>query len=80
MLGVWCVNEWNNLCAGQSVQLVELGPGRGTLAEDLLRVSSLCNKSYHHHHHSNSNVNNINIMTYFRSSVSLMEKLTLFYM
>ena len=39
MLGVWCVNEWNNLCAGQSVQVVELGPGRGTLAEDLLRVS-----------------------------------------
>ncbi|KAL8564289.1 hypothetical protein ACOMHN_050900 [Nucella lapillus] len=40
MLGVWCVNEWNNLCAGQPVQLVELGPGRGTLAEDLLRVFS----------------------------------------
>ena len=39
MLGVWCVNEWHNLCAGQSVQVVELGPGRGTLAEDLLRVS-----------------------------------------
>ncbi|XP_005105434.1 protein arginine methyltransferase NDUFAF7, mitochondrial [Aplysia californica] len=38
MLGVWVVNEWMNNYNGQTLQLVELGPGRGTLADDMLRV------------------------------------------
>lgn len=38
MIGVWCVNEWSNLYAGQNIQVVELGPGRGTLSDDMLRV------------------------------------------
>ncbi|KAK7104723.1 protein arginine methyltransferase NDUFAF7, mitochondrial-like [Littorina saxatilis] len=38
MLGVWCVNEWHNLYPGQPLQVVELGPGRGTLSQDLMRV------------------------------------------
>ena len=38
LVGVWFVNQW--ISSGQNtVQLVELGPGRGTLASDLLRVS-----------------------------------------
>ena len=41
MVGVWCVNEWSNLYAGKPIQVVELGPGRGTLAEDLLRVRNI---------------------------------------
>ena len=39
MLGVWIVNEWLNCYTGQELQLVELGPGRGTLADDMLRVT-----------------------------------------
>ncbi|KAF4099088.1 protein arginine methyltransferase NDUFAF7, mitochondrial isoform X2 [Onychostoma macrolepis] len=40
LLGVWCVSEW--MAAGKSsmFQLVELGPGRGSLASDILRVFS----------------------------------------
>lgn len=38
LVGVWFVNQW--ISSGKkNVQLVELGPGRGTLASDLLRVS-----------------------------------------
>ncbi|XP_037073547.1 protein arginine methyltransferase NDUFAF7 homolog, mitochondrial-like [Pollicipes pollicipes] len=38
MLGVWLVNEWQKLGAPQPLQLVELGPGRGTLMSDILQV------------------------------------------
>ncbi|BFZ07685.1 hypothetical protein BsWGS_10723 [Bradybaena similaris] len=40
MLGVWVVNEWMNHYSNQQMQIVELGPGRGTLADDMLRVFS----------------------------------------
>ncbi|XP_078350721.1 protein arginine methyltransferase NDUFAF7, mitochondrial-like [Oculina patagonica] len=37
LVGVWFVNQW--ITSGKSnIQLVELGPGRGTLASDVLRV------------------------------------------
>ncbi|KAK4290098.1 hypothetical protein Pmani_036987 [Petrolisthes manimaculis] len=38
LVGVWVVNEWYKLGAPKPLQLVELGPGRGTLMQDVLRV------------------------------------------
>lgn len=40
LLGVWCVNEWIQCGKPPKIQVVEFGPGRGTLAYDLLRVFS----------------------------------------
>ncbi|XP_072368067.1 protein arginine methyltransferase NDUFAF7, mitochondrial isoform X2 [Scyliorhinus torazame] len=40
LLGVWCVSEWMAAGKPRTFQLVELGPGRGTLVSDALRVFS----------------------------------------
>ena len=40
LIGIWFVTEW--LSQGKpkkGVELIELGPGRGTLMDDVLRVS-----------------------------------------
>ena len=40
LVGIWIVAEW--MAQGrksENVQLIELGPGRGTLMSDVLRVS-----------------------------------------
>ncbi|KAF3318380.1 hypothetical protein TWF173_007794 [Orbilia oligospora] len=40
LIGVWIIYEWmsQNQCNGKKVVLIELGPGRGTLMDDALRV------------------------------------------
>ncbi|MEM8627554.1 MAG: SAM-dependent methyltransferase, partial [Pseudomonadota bacterium] len=38
LLGIWVVAQWQSMGAPEAVRLVELGPGRGTLMADALRV------------------------------------------
>lgn len=38
MIGVWTVCLWEQMGKPERVNLIELGPGRGTLMVDLLRV------------------------------------------
>eukprot|EP00850_Spirogloea_muscicola_P004485 SM000019S05029 [mRNA] locus=s19:546226:549315:- [translate_table: standard] len=40
MIGVWVVSLWQQMGSPAAVNLVELGPGRGTLVADLLRGTS----------------------------------------
>lgn len=41
MVGVWTMCLWEQMGQPEKINLVELGPGRGTLIADLLRVRSL---------------------------------------
>ena len=38
LIGLWCAAVWQSMGQPQRVQLVELGPGRGTLLADALRA------------------------------------------
>jgi NADH dehydrogenase [ubiquinone] 1 alpha subcomplex assembly factor 7 len=38
LVGLWCADQWRQMGEPATVQLVELGPGRGTLMADLLRA------------------------------------------
>ena len=38
VIGVWCVVQWQRLGSPPKIRLVELGPGKGTLMKDILRV------------------------------------------
>ena len=37
-IGVWLLHEWMKMGSPQPVQIVELGPGKGTLLNDVLRL------------------------------------------
>jgi NADH dehydrogenase [ubiquinone] 1 alpha subcomplex assembly factor 7 len=39
LIGVWALQVWQNMGKPQAFALVELGPGRGTLMQDLLRAT-----------------------------------------
>lgn len=38
MIGVWGIQTWLQIGGPKKFNIVELGPGRGTLAKDVLRV------------------------------------------
>ncbi|KAG9471855.1 hypothetical protein GDO78_022504 [Eleutherodactylus coqui] len=40
LIGVWCISEWMSGGKSKSLKLVELGPGKGSLMDDILRVFS----------------------------------------
>lgn len=48
MIGVWVMCTWEQMGRPKNVNLIELGPGRGTLLADLLRVR------YHYCFNANS--------------------------
>ncbi len=39
LIGVWCAAAWRMMDAPEAVNLVELGPGRGTLMADMVRAA-----------------------------------------
>ncbi|KAF3917733.1 hypothetical protein ABW20_dc0101145 [Dactylellina cionopaga] len=40
MIGIWLVAEWmaQGMCEGKRIELIELGPGKGTLMHDILQT------------------------------------------
>ena len=40
LIGVWCADLWQRMGSPDPVELVEFGPGRGTLLADLLRAAA----------------------------------------
>lgn len=41
LIGLWLVQSWTEMGAPQAFNLVELGPGRGVLMQDILRAAKL---------------------------------------
>lgn len=41
LIGLWCAQAWQEMGAPAAINLVELGPGRGTLMADALRAAQI---------------------------------------
>ena len=46
LIGAWCVHEWTEIGQPDEFNLVELGPGRGTLMSDVLRTASKLSRAF----------------------------------
>lgn len=40
MIAVWCLGVWQSLGSPKAVDIIELGPGKGTMMGDILRVAN----------------------------------------
>jgi len=40
MVGIWCLSTWQSLGEPKEIDIIELGPGRGTLMKDILSVAT----------------------------------------
>jgi len=40
MVGLWCISMWQSMGSPSKINLVELGPGKGTLIKDVLSVAA----------------------------------------
>ena len=41
VIGLWCIQSWQDMGQPKKVQLIELGPGRGIMMSDILRAAQL---------------------------------------
>ena len=41
VVGLWCIQTWQDMGRPEAVQLIELGPGRGIMMSDILRAAQL---------------------------------------
>jgi len=41
IIGLWCIQSWKDMGHPDTVQLIELGPGRGIMMSDILRAGQL---------------------------------------
>ena len=41
VIGLWCIQAWQDMGRPETVQLIELGPGRGIMMSDILRAGKL---------------------------------------
>ncbi|MBX7145941.1 MAG: SAM-dependent methyltransferase [Alphaproteobacteria bacterium] len=50
LIGLWCLDCWQKLGEPQPFNIIELGPGRGTLMSDLMRATNIVPKFQEHLH------------------------------